>query len=124
IKIKFNSVEEVQEAYDFKNLANFLDIYYENMRVLQYEQDFYDLTWDYLQKIKHENVRHAEIFFDPQAHTNRGIGFDTVVKGIHRALEEGHKQLNITSRLILCFLRDLSEESAIETFQQALSYKD
>ena len=88
IKLSYKSAEEVREAYKFSNLQSFLDIYYEGARVLQVEQDFYDMTWAYLQKASSQNVRHAEIFFDPQTHTNRGITFSTVIKGIHSALED------------------------------------
>jgi adenosine deaminase len=124
IKLSFKSVEEVREAYKFSNLQSFLDIYYEGARVLQVEQDFYDMTWAYLQKAGAQNVRHTEIFFDPQTHTDRGIDFSTVIKGIHRALEDAEQQLGITSELIMCFLRHLSAEEAMETLNQAKSFKE
>ncbi|MBI3442080.1 MAG: adenosine deaminase, partial [Proteobacteria bacterium] len=123
ITLPFKSVEEVRKAYDFGNLQDFLDIYYQGMGVLQTEQDFYDLTWAYLQKSAANNVVHTEIFFDPQGHTARGIAFETVLNGITRALEDGQKKLGISSRLILCFLRHLSEEDAFKTLEQALPYK-
>ena len=124
IKLSFKSVEEVREAYKFSNLQSFLDIYYEGARVLQVEQDFYDMTWAYLQKASAQKVRHAEIFFDPQTHTDRGINFNTVITGIHRALEDAEQKLGITSKMIMCFLRHLSAEEAMETLNQAQSYKD
>jgi len=123
IKLPFKSVEEVRKAYDFSNLQDFLDIYYQGMGVLQTEQDFYDLTWAYLEKSAAQNVLHAEIFFDPQGHTARGVKFATVLNGITRALDEGRKKLGISSRLILCFLRHLSEAEAFQTLEQALPYK-
>ncbi len=122
IPIKYDSVEAVKKAYQFNNLQEFLDIYYEGAGVLQTEQDFYDLTWAYLTRIKQDNVIHTEIFFDPQTHTDRGIPFDTVIKGIHTALEDGKKQLGITYKLIMSFLRHLSEAEAFKTLEQALPY--
>ena len=123
VPIRFKSVDEVAQAYQFTNLQSFLDICYEGARLLIEEQDFHDLTWAYLARVAQQGVRHAEIFFDPQAHTARGIPFSTVVSGMHRALDDGHQRLGISSRLILCFLRDLSAESAMETLQQALPFK-
>ena len=123
IKLKYNSVEVLKSAYNFNNLQEFLDIYYNGANVLIEEQDFYDLTWTYLQKIHSQNVLHTEIFFDPQTHTSRGISFDKVISGIHRALEDGRKKLGISNRLILSFLRHLSEESAFQTLAEALPYK-
>ncbi|MEA2080261.1 MAG: adenosine deaminase [Pseudomonadota bacterium] len=124
VAIRFNSVEEVRAAYHFDDLQAFLDIYYEGAQVLKTEQDFYDLTWAYLTRADKENVRHVEIFFDPQTHTGRGILFATVVSGIRKALEAAGSQLGISSRLILCFLRHLPEEQAFRTLEQALHYKD
>lgn len=124
IELPFKSVEEVRKAYDFGNLQDFLDIYYQGMGVLQTEQDFYDLTLAYLEKSAAQNVVHTEIFFDPQGHTERGIKFETVLNGITRALDDGKKKLGISSRLIMCFLRHLSEEDAFKTLEQALLYKD
>lgn len=124
VPIRFKSVDEVAQAYQFTNLQSFLDILYEGARVLIEEQDFYDLTWAYLARVAQQGVRHAEIFFDPQTHTARGIPFSTVVGGIHRALDDAHQRLTVSSGLILCFLRDLSVESAMETLQQALPFKD
>ncbi len=119
IEIPFNSVEEIRAAYDFSNLQDFLDVYYVGMNVLITETDFFDLTWAYLQRVHAENVRHVEIFFDPQGHTDRGIAFATVVDGITRALDRAKSELGITSKLILCFLRHLSEEAAFETLEMA-----
>lgn len=124
ISIPFKSVAEVKKAYDFSNLQDFLDIYYQGMNVLQTEQDFYDLTWAYLQKMAAQNVMHVEIFFDPQGHTERGVAFETVLDGITRALKDGREKLGISSHLIMCFLRHLSEADAEKTLAQALPYKD
>lgn len=124
VSIRFDSVEQLRAAYQFEDLQSFLDIYYEGAGVLITERDFYDLTWAYLQKASEQNVRHAEIFFDAQTHTNRGVPFETVVTGIHRALEAGRREYGITSHLILCFLRHLSEEQAMQTLDQALPFKD
>ena len=124
VPIPYHSVEEIQHAYQFHNLQSFLDIYYQGMAVLQTEQDFYDLTWAYLEKAYENRIMHTEIFFDPQAHAERGIKIETVITGITRALDEGHARFKISSHLILCFLRHLSQESAIETLKSALPYKD
>ncbi|KKC99311.1 adenosine deaminase [Photobacterium halotolerans] len=124
IAIPFNSPDEVRAAYQFHNLQSFLDIYYQGANVLIHEQDFYDLTWAYLLRCKADHVVHTEIFFDPQTHTERGIAFETVVNGIHRALEQGRKMLGISSQLIMCFLRHLDQESAFVTLNQALAHKD
>ena len=124
VALRYASVEEVRRAYNFRDLQSFLDIYYEGARVLLHEQDFYDLTWAYLQKISAQNVRHTEIFFDPQTHTDRGLSFETVITGIHRALLDGEKHLGISSELIMCFLRHLSAEEAMETLLRALPFKE
>jgi adenosine deaminase len=124
IDLPYKSVSEVKEAYNFTDLQSFLDIYYQGSQVLQKEQDFYNLTWAYLQRAVSQNVRHAEIFFDPQSHTDRGIAFKTVYKGIYRALQDGKDKLGISSQLILSFLRHLSQEQAFATLEQALPYKD
>lgn len=123
-KIKYKSVEELKKAYDFDNLQDFLNIYYEGAGVLIEEQDFYDMTWAYLEKIHPQNVIHTEIFFDPQTHTDRGIKFDTVVRGINRALQNGQNKLGISSKLIMCFLRHLDEDAAVKTLTVALKYKN
>jgi adenosine deaminase len=124
IRVPYASVEEVRRAYVFSDLQSFLEIYYAGCCVLLKEQDFYDLTWAYLTRAAAQGVRHAEIFFDPQTHTDRGVPFETVVTGIHRALQDGRAQLNISSGLILCFLRHLSVESAIETLTEAQPFQD
>lgn len=124
VKIPFKSVEEVRKAYNFSNLQDFLDIYYQGMNVLQKEQDYYDLTMAYLEKVAKQNVVHTEIFFDPQGHTSRGVKFETVLNGITRALADGEKKLGISSKLIMSFLRHLSEEDALKTLDEALPYKD
>lgn len=123
ISLKYRSVQELKEAYQFNNLQEFLDIYYSGADVLREEQDFYDLTWAYLQRIYTCNVIHTEISFDPQTHTQRGISFETVISGIHRALKDGRERLGISSKLIMSFLRHLSEEEAFQTLQEALAYK-
>jgi adenine deaminase len=124
VPLKYKSAAEVRAAYQFTDLQSFLDIYYEAAQALVTEQDFYDLTWAYLERVSGQNVKHAEIFFDPQTHTDRGIAFDTVIKGIHRALQDAEQKLGISSHLIMCFLRHLDEESAMKTLDQALKYKD
>ena len=124
IDLPYKSVSEVKEAYNFEDLKSFLDIYYQGSKVLQTERDFYDLTWAYLQKAAEQNVRHTEIFFDPQTHTERGIAFETVYQGIYRALQDGKDKLGISSQLILSFLRHLTQERAFATLEQALPYKD
>jgi adenosine deaminase len=123
VKIKFNSVEEVRKAYNFNNLQEFLDIYYAGANALIKEKDFFDLTWAYLEKAHRQNVVHAEIMFDPQTHTSRGIPFKYVIGGIHSAMEEAEQKFGITSNLILSFLRHLSEEDAFKTLDEALPYK-
>ena len=124
IKLPFESVAAVKKAYNFSNLQSFLDIYFQGTEVLQQEQDFYDLTWAYLQKASSQNVRHTEIFFDPQSHTERGIPFALVHSGIYRALQDARSELGISSQLILCFLRHLSAEKAMATLIEAIPYKD
>ena len=124
VKIKQKSIQELRDAYHFNNLQEFLDIYYEGASVLITEQDFYDMTWAYLEKAYSQNVVHAEIFFDPQTHTNRGISFETVINGIHRALDDAETKFGITSKLIPCFLRDVDPKSAMEILNQACAYKN
>ena len=119
IALPYESVEEIRAAYEFSNLQEFLDIYYVGMGVLQTELDFFDLTDAYLQRCAADNVRHVEVFFDPQGHTDRGIAFETAIGGISRALKAGEVAYGISARLILCFLRHLSEEAAFETLEQA-----
>ena len=124
IEIPYKSVAEVKQAYNFHNLQSFLDIYYAGAKVLIHEQDFYDLTWAYLEKCHEDHVVHTEIFFDPQTHTDRGVAFKTVIDGISRACQDAQEKLSISSHLIMCFLRHLSEEEAFKTLEQALPYKD
>jgi len=124
VNIPFNNVEEIKSAYSFHNLQSFLDIYYQGANVLVTEQDFYDLTWEYILKCKEDNIVHTEIFFDPQTHTDRGIPFDTVINGINNALVDAYEEFNITSMIFMCFLRHLSEESAFKTLEMALNHKD
>jgi adenosine deaminase len=124
VAIPFANVEEVRAAYSFSNLQDFLDIYYQGMSVLLTEQDFYDLTWAYLTRAAADTVRHVEIFFDPQGHTTRGVAFETVLNGIERALNDGEAQLGISYRIILCFLRHLSEEDAFATLDLARLHLD
>lgn len=123
IRLSYASVEEVKAAYRFDNLQSFLDIYYDAASVLQTEQDFYDLTWAYLQRCHDQNVLHTELFFDPQTHTNRGLEFEVVVNGISRAMNNGKQNLGISSLLIMCFLRHLTAESALNTLNQAIPFK-
>ena len=124
IDIPYKSVEEVKQAYNFHNLQSFLDIYYAGAAVLIHDQDFYDLAWAYFKKCAEDHVVHTEMFFDPQTHTDRGIAFDVVLNGLKRACHDAQEKLGISSHLIMCFLRHLSEEAAFETLAQALPYKD
>lgn len=123
-KITYSSIEELKAAYQFQNLQDFLNIYYEGAGVLLYEQDFYDMTWAYLEKAHLQGVVHAEIFFDPQTHTDRGVAFGTVVHGIHKALADARDKLGISSKLIMCFLRHLDADAAMKTFGDALPFKE
>lgn len=124
IKIKYKSINELRKAYNFNNLQEFLDIYYSGASVLINEQDFYDMTWAYMKILHSQNVLHAEIFFDPQTHTDRGIQFSTVITGIHKALINAEKEFGMSTKLIMCFLRHLDEKQAFQTLEQALEYKD
>ena len=124
VALPYSSVEEVRKAYQFTSLQTFLDIYYAGAEVLLVEQDFYDLTWAYLTRMQEQNVKHVEIFFDPQTHTERGVAFQTVVEGIDSALKDARREYGISSYLILCFLRHLSEEDALNTLKQALPYRE
>lgn len=124
IQIPYQSVEEVKQAYNFHNLQSFLDIYYAGTNVLVHEQDFYDLAWAYFEKCAEDRVVHTEMFFDPQTHTERGVEFATVLAGLKRACTDAKEKLGISSQLIMCFLRHLSEEKAFETLEQALPFKD
>ena len=119
VELPFADVDALRAAYDFGNLQDFLDLYYQGMRVLQSESDFYELTRAYLQKAHAQNIRHAEIFFDPQAHVSRGVAFADLVGGITAALGEAEREAGITSRLIMCFLRDRDEEDALAVLEMA-----
>ena len=123
VSLPYANVEEVRAGYNFSNLQSFLDIYYAGASVLQTEQDFYDLTRAYLERAHQDNIRHTEIFFDPQTHTDRGIAFEVIIRGIHQALADAEQHFGLTSRLILCFLRHLSEEAAFETLKAALPFR-
>lgn len=123
IQIPYNTIEDVRTAYNFTNLQSFLNIYYAGANVLISKQDFYDLTWAYILKCIEDNIIHTEIFFDPQSHTSRGISFETVITGIKEALDDAKEKYGITSCIIMCFLRHLSQEDALETLNQALSFK-
>lgn len=124
VTLAFTDVNSLREAYVFDSLQSFLDIYYQGCEVLRTEEDFFDLTWAYLERAAKENVRHTEVFFDPQTHTERSIQFSTVISGIHRALQQGLEKLGITSHLIMCFLRHLSEDAAMETLEQSLPFSE
>lgn len=124
VALRYSTVEEARAAYRFSDLQSFLDIYYEGARVLLREEDFHDLTWAYLLKARQDNVIHTEIFFDPQIHTERGVPFETVLSGIRAALDAGRKELDISSHLLLCFLRHLSADAAMSTLEQALPHRD
>jgi adenine deaminase len=124
VTLKHESVEQLREAYAFENLQSFLDIYYEGAAVLIHEQDFYDLAMAYFRKAVSENILHTEVFFDPQTHTSRGVAFRDVIMGLTRAKEDAAKELGLSVYYIMCFLKHLSEEDAIATFQQSLEFKD
>ncbi|WP_157253544.1 adenosine deaminase [Nonomuraea typhae] len=124
IALPYRSVEEMRAAYDFDSLPSFLKIYYEGMGVLRTEPDFYDLAMGYLRRAKEQNVRYAEIFFDPQAHTSRGVPFDVVIRGLRRALIDAESQLDVRAQLIMCFLRDFQAEYAMATLLESLPYKE
>jgi adenosine deaminase len=124
IRLPYASVDALRRAYQFRNLQDFLDIYYQGMAVLITEQDFYDLAFAYLQRARADNVRHVEMFFDPQGHTARGIAFATVIGGLHRAIVDAESQLGIEASLIMCFLRHLDEADAENTLDSALEFRD
>ena len=124
VEIPYDSVEDVRAAYNFNNLQSFLDIYYAGANVLLTQDDFYDLTWEYILKCVEDNVIHTEIFFDPQTHTERGVAFEAIITGIKEALADAKEKYGITSCIIMCFLRHLSQEAAFETLEQALAFKD
>ena len=122
VSLDYDSVESLKKAYKFNNLQEFLDIYYIGAKVLLYEQDFFDLTWAYLKKVNLQNVVHVEVFFDPQTHTDRGVNFGAVINGISRALEKSEKEFGISYKLIMSYLRHLSEEEAFKTLETAIPY--
>ena len=124
VSIPYNNVEEVKSAYNFKNLDSFLNIYYQGSKVLIHEKDFFDLTWAYILKCKEDNIVHTEIFFDPQTHLDRGISFDIVINGISKALDKANLEFGLTSKIIMCFLRHLDEESGFKVLDKALKYKN
>ena len=124
VEIPFKSVDEIKSAYNFTDLDSFLKIYYEGSNVLINEEDFFDLTWEYILKCKKDNIVHTEIFFDPQSHIPRGINFDTVINGIHKALTKANTEFGITSKIIMCFLRHLDEEQCFEVLNHAVRHKD
>lgn len=124
IPIPYANIEEIRNAYNFHNLQSFLDLYYAGASVLVSRNDFFDLTWAYLMKCKENNVIHTEIFFDPQTHCARGVNLGDVVNGIADALDKGEKELGISSYMIACILRHLSEEDGIQTLHSLLPYKD
>lgn len=124
IPLPYASIAQVQAAYQFTNLQSFLDVYYQGASVLQKSVDFCDLTWAYCQRAAEQGVRHAEVFFDPQTHTARGIPFATVIEGIAAGLARARHKLQLSSRIILCFLRHLSAADAMQTLEQAGPYRD
>ena len=124
VEIPFKSVEEIRSAYNFTNLDSFLKIYYQGSNVLINEEDFFDLTWEYILRCKQDNIVHTEIFFDPQSHLPRGVSFDKVINGIHKALKKAKDEFNISSKIIMCFLRHLDEESCFDVLNQACNHKD
>ncbi|GAB4441493.1 MAG: adenosine deaminase [Cyanobacteria bacterium J069] len=124
VSLSYATVAEIRAAYQFQDLQSFLDLYYAGMSVLCTEQDFYDLTWAYVQRVAAQTVKHTEIFFDPQPHEDRGIALETVLTGISRALQDGQTKLGLSSQLILCFCRHLGADRAMQTLKQALPFKD
>ena len=124
VEIPFKNIDDVKKAYNFSNLDSFLKIYYEGAKVLIKEQDFFDLTWAYILKCKEDNIVHTEIFFDPQTHTDRGIDFDTVINGIFKAFKKGEKEFGLSFKIIMCFLRHLSEKECFNVLDKALVHKD
>jgi adenine deaminase len=124
VELPYPDVATALAAYDFENLQSFLDLYYRGTDVLRTERDFFDLTWAYLCRAHRDNVRHVEIFFDPQTHTDRGIPFAAVITGIDAALRRGSEELGMSSHAILCFLRHLDEEAAMRTLDEALAHRD
>jgi adenosine deaminase len=124
VDLPYPDIDSISKAYNFNCLQDFLNLYYQGMSVLQTEQDFFDLTWAYLQKCKSQNVVHCEIFFDPQGHTDRGIPFATMIEGIWSALEKARRESGISSSIIMCFLRHLDQQSAFQTLETSLPWRD
>ncbi|MFQ6397430.1 adenosine deaminase [Nocardia sp. KC 131] len=124
IELAEKTVDEVKQTYKFHDLTSFLQVYYPAMRVLQQSQDFHDLAFDYLTRAHADGIRHVEMFFDPQAHTGRGVAFATVITGYRSAIMRARREFGISAELILCFLRDHSAEYAMATLLEALPYKD
>jgi len=124
VQLPYASVEALRSAYAFTNLQSFLDIYYAGASVLLHEQDFYDMAWAYLERAAADHVVHTEMFFDPQTHTERGVPMQAVIEGLHRACVDAQAKLGVSAQLILCFLRHLSEEAALQTLEQALPFRD
>ena len=124
VEIPYKNVDEIRSAYNFSNLDSFLKIYYQGSNVLITEEDFFDLTWEYILRCKQDNVVHTEIFFDPQSHLPRGVGFKTIINGINKALKKARDELNISSKIIMCFLRHLDEDSCFDVLKQACDHKD
>jgi adenosine deaminase len=123
VSLKYSTVRDLKSAYNFNNLQDFLDIYYQNAATLITESDFYELSFAYLKKARSQNVLHAEIFFDPQTHTDRGVKFETVINGLSKAAIDAENKLGISSKLIMCFLRHLDENGAIKTLESSIPYK-
>ncbi|MEW5313086.1 MAG: hypothetical protein WDW38_004680 [Sanguina aurantia] len=124
VALPYASAEDARKAYDFEDLQSFLDLYYKGCSVLQHEQDFYDLTYAYLDKVASQNVAHVELFFDPQSHLANGVGFATFMAGMKRAAKDAEEKLGVDTTLIMCFLRHLPAEDAMKTLDLALEYKD
>lgn len=124
VALPYASVDALRAAYDFGNLQDFLDLYYQGANVLQKQEDFFDLAWAYFTRVHRDNVEHAELFFDPQTHTDRGVAMGTVIEGLTAACKKAQDELNISSSLILCFLRHLSGEAAVQTLRDALPYRE
>ncbi|MFC5498498.1 adenosine deaminase [Caenimonas terrae] len=124
VDVGYDSVEALRQAYNFTDLQSFLDIYYAGACVLREARDFEDMARAYLERAAADNVVHAEIFFDPQTHTARGVSMEKVITGLHRACERARDEQGVNATLILCFLRHLSEEEAFETLEQALPFRD
>ncbi len=124
VTLPYASVDALRDAYQFGNLQDFLDLYYQGAAVLRTEQDFFDLTWAYFERVQADHVQHAELFFDPQTHTERGVAMGTVIEGLAGACAKAEAELGISSALILCFLRHLSGAAAVQTLREALPFRE